>query len=55
MKATWLRTADLVELYVEDTEHGGGVRMQWPSPAWAQAWIDEVARCLADLDGGDDE
>jgi hypothetical protein len=54
-KATLTRFADGVELYIEDADHGGGMRLQWENPAWAQAWLDEVSRRLADLDGDDDE
>lgn len=56
--ATWSFIDGHWELYLEDAEHGGGLRMAWPSAAWARAWVDELSWRLDDLSdsmAGDDE
>lgn len=46
----WSRLASgHVELYLQDKEHGGGTRIQFQSPAWAQVFIDDLERNLAEL------
>jgi hypothetical protein len=39
-----------VVLRLSDAEHGGGMNLHFPSAAWAQVWLDELATQLADIE-----
>lgn len=51
MRANWTIDEGAVVLVLADTTHGGGVRLRFDSPAWAQAFIDGLAMDLERLDG----
>lgn len=44
------REGDSVVLRFSDAAHGGGMSLYFPSPAWAQVFLDELASQLADID-----
>lgn len=44
------REGDGVVLRFSDAEHGGGMNLHFPSAAWAQVWLDELATQLADIE-----
>ena len=39
-----------VVLRFDDAQSGGGMRLHFPSPAWAQTWLDELGTQLADIE-----
>ena len=47
---TFQHTGGVVELRIEDLSCGGGTTIQFPTAAWAQTWLDELARQLAELE-----
>lgn len=37
-------------LRIEDLACGGGMTLHFPSPAWAQLWLDDLGRQLNELE-----
>ncbi len=44
------RDGESVVLRFSDAAFGGGMSLYFPSAAWAQVWLDELATQLADIE-----